>query len=55
MLDGGNVDWGRAGIARLDDDVLNRANVRTVILMQGINNFILNSGTSRSCRTVHFR
>jgi lysophospholipase L1-like esterase len=40
MLDGGDVDWGRAGIARLDDDVLNRTNVRTVILLQGINDMI---------------
>ncbi|GAB3879258.1 hypothetical protein GCM10029964_031330 [Kibdelosporangium lantanae] len=40
MLDGGDVDWGRAGIARLDDDVLNRTNVRTVILMQGVNDLI---------------
>ncbi|MEV4312118.1 GDSL-type esterase/lipase family protein [Actinocrispum sp. NPDC049592] len=40
MLDGSNLDWGRSGLARLDDDTINRTNVRTVILLQGINDMI---------------
>jgi lysophospholipase L1-like esterase len=47
MLDGGNLDYGRAGLVRLDDDVLNRTNVRTVILLQGINDMIQDPRNNR--------
>lgn len=40
MRDGEDPAWGRAGVSRLDDDVLERAGVRTVILLQGINDMI---------------
>jgi lysophospholipase L1-like esterase len=40
MRDGEDPAWGRAGIARIDDDILNRTGVRTVILLQGINDMI---------------
>ena len=37
LLDGGEPAYGRSALARLDDDVLNRTNVRTVILYEGVN------------------
>jgi lysophospholipase L1-like esterase len=40
MRDGEDPAWGRAGLARMDDDILNRTGVRSVILLQGINDMI---------------
>ncbi|MET1075400.1 MAG: GDSL-type esterase/lipase family protein, partial [Umezawaea sp.] len=37
LLDGGEPAYGRSALARLDDDVLNRTNVRSVILYEGVN------------------
>jgi len=37
LLDGGELAYGRSALARLDDDVLNRTNVRSVILLEGVN------------------
>jgi lysophospholipase L1-like esterase len=40
LLDGGDLAYGRSGLARLEDDVLDRTSVRTVILLQGINDML---------------
>ncbi len=40
LLDGGDISFGRSGLARLDDDVLDRTSVRTVILLQGVNDML---------------
>ena len=37
LLDGGELAYGRSALARLDDDVLNRTAVRSVILLEGVN------------------
>ncbi len=40
LLDGGELAYGRSGLARLEDDVLDRTSVRTVILLQGVNDLL---------------
>jgi lysophospholipase L1-like esterase len=37
LLDGGELAYGRSALARLDDDVLSRTGVRSVILLEGVN------------------
>jgi lysophospholipase L1-like esterase len=37
LLDGGELAYGRSALARLDDDVLSRTAVHSVILLEGVN------------------
>ncbi|SDW38365.1 Lysophospholipase L1 [Amycolatopsis xylanica] len=40
LLDGGELAYGRSGLSRVDDDALDRTAVRTVILLEGINDML---------------